>query len=60
MYVKPLSDVYMLLHSTVSGQDSIAHCCKRGTESLIRTKGGEFSDKLCGCQFLTKGAAAVL
>jgi hypothetical protein len=60
VHVKPLSEVYMLLHSTVSGQGSIAHCFKHGTESLVRTKRGEFSDKLCDSQFLTKGAAAVL
>ena len=56
MHVKTLSNVYMLLHSSVSGQGSIAHCCKHGTESLELTEGGEFSDKLSGSHFLTKGA----
>lgn len=60
MQVKPLSKVYMLLHSADSEQGSIAHCCEHGTESLVLTEGGEFSDKLSGCQFRTKGAAKIL
>ena len=39
MHAKPLSNVYMLLHSTVSGQGSTAHSCEHGTESLVLTEG---------------------
>jgi hypothetical protein len=49
----------MVLHSTVSVQGSFVHCCEHGTESLVLIEGGEFTDKLGGCQSLTKGAAAV-
>jgi hypothetical protein len=49
VHVQPLSNDYMILHSTFSVQVSMAHCCEQGAVSLVLTEGEKFTDKLSGC-----------